>query len=104
MYTFINCPHPLSRTTIAICLALCAVNRGYAAESIEFDETFLMDDGKSSIDISRYADGNPTPPGVYNVSVFVNDKITTNLEIPLLMSEKMMLKPVSAKKSCAVAY
>lgn len=104
MYTFINCPHPLSRTTIAICLALCAVNRGYAAESIEFDETFLMGDGKSSIDISRYADGNPTPPG-YTMSAFLL-MIKSQLiwKFRLLMSEKMMLKPVSAKKSCAVAY
>ncbi|ECV3835593.1 outer membrane usher protein [Salmonella enterica subsp. enterica serovar Derby] len=101
MYTFINCPHPLSRTTIAICLALCAVNRGYAAESIEFDETFLMGDGKSSIDISRYADGNPTPPGVYNVSVFVNDKITTNLEIPFIDVGKNDAEACISKKNLA---
>ncbi|MGU5285793.1 hypothetical protein MAX89_26395, partial [Escherichia coli] len=54
------------------------------AESVEYDPTFLMGGNASSIDVSRYSDGNPTLPGVYDVSIYVNEQPVANLEIPFI--------------------
>lgn len=40
-----------------------------------------MGGNASSIDVSRYSDGNPTLPGVYDVSIYVNEQPVANLEI-----------------------
>lgn len=43
-----------------------------------------MGGNASSIDVSRYSDGNPTLPGVYDVSIYVNEQPVANLEIPFI--------------------
>lgn len=101
LYTFTDCPLPLSRTMLAVCLALCCGKTTCAAERVEFDSSFLMGEGKTAIDISRYADGNPTPPGVYNVNVYVNDKIVTGLEIPFIDIGKNSAVACITKKNLA---
>lgn len=54
-----------------------------------------MGGNASSIDVSRYSDGNPTLPGVYDVSIYVNEQPVANLEIPFIaIPDKRMLKPV----------
>ena len=55
-----------------------------AADTVEYDSSFLMGTGASTIDVKRYAQGNPTPPGLYNVRVFVNGQPTSSLEIPFV--------------------
>lgn len=84
MKIYSDCPHPLSRIMLAIALALCCAKNASAAENVEFDSNFLMGNSKTSIDVGRYADGNPTPPGIYNVNVFVNENLTTSLEVPFV--------------------
>ncbi|WP_411705747.1 outer membrane usher protein [Edaphovirga cremea] len=48
---------------------------------IEFNDQFLVGTG-SQIDVSRFAKGNPTLPGIYKVAVYVNasSKLTTSVE------------------------
>lgn len=43
-----------------------------------------MGTGASSIDVKRYSQGNPTPPGVYNVRVFINQQSVASLELPFV--------------------
>ncbi|MBW9312460.1 hypothetical protein FA041_02050 [Escherichia coli] len=45
-----------------------------------------MGGNASSIDVSRYSDGNPTLLGVYDVSIYVNEQPVANTEIPLSRS------------------
>ncbi|MCV5591381.1 outer membrane usher protein, partial [Escherichia coli] len=59
-------------------------SNGAAADTVEYDSSFLMGTGASTIDVKRYAQGNPTPPGLYNVRVFVNGQATSSLEIPFV--------------------
>lgn len=72
------------KTLIALCCSLFYNQSGLAAESVEYDETFLIGSGASAIDVSKYADGNPTPAGTYDVKVFVNDKPVTSLTLPFI--------------------
>lgn len=72
------------KTLLAMCCALFYSSPGMAEEVVEYDSSFLMGDGATSIDVSRYAKGNPTPPGTYDVSVFVNDKPVSNLNVPFI--------------------
>jgi len=44
-------------------------------EAVEFDSTFLVGQAAGAVDLSRYAKSNPTPPGTYKVSIFLNDKM-----------------------------
>lgn len=44
-----------------------------AASAVEFDATFLRIDPAQTVDVSRFARGNPVSPGVYSVDIFVND-------------------------------
>lgn len=64
-----------------------------------------MGGNASSIDVSRYSDGNPTLPGVYDVSIYVNEQPVANLEIPLSRSP---IKECSSlyypEKSTTTAY
>ncbi|BEA02334.1 hypothetical protein VEE15_23170 [Escherichia coli] len=85
MYQF---THQISRipkkTLLAACCALFYSSNGAAADTVEYDSSFLMGTGASTIDVKRYAQGNPTPPGLYNVRVFVNGQATSSLEIPFV--------------------
>ena len=72
------------KTLLAVCCALIYSNYALAEETVEYDSSFLMGSGAATIDVSRYAEGNPTPPGVYSVSVFVNDKAVSNLTVPFI--------------------
>ncbi|MGQ7190204.1 FimD/PapC N-terminal domain-containing protein, partial [Escherichia sp. HC-CC] len=49
--------------------ALLYCNTAFSAELVEYDHTFLMGQNASNIDLSRYSEGNPAIPGVYDVSV-----------------------------------
>lgn len=42
-------------------------------QEIEFSSDFVVG-GAGQIDLSRFAKGNPTPPGTYTVNIFVNDR------------------------------
>ncbi|WP_284147714.1 FimD/PapC N-terminal domain-containing protein, partial [Escherichia coli] len=66
-------------THIATFCALLYSNSALCAELVEYDHTFLMGKDASNIDLSRYTEGNPTLPGIYDVSVYVNDQ----LDLPL---------------------
>ena len=72
------------KTLLAVCCALIYSNYVQAEETVEYDSSFLMGSGAATIDVSRYTEGNPTPPGIYNVSVFVNDKAVSNLTVPFI--------------------
>ncbi|WDB46931.1 outer membrane usher protein [Escherichia albertii] len=72
------------KTLLAVCCALIYSNYTLAEEVVEYDSAFLMGSGATTIDVSRYTEGNPTPPGIYNVSVFVNDKAVSNLTLPFI--------------------
>ena len=70
----------------ALLLSPCAIS----AEHVEYDNTFLMGQDASNIDLSRYTEGNPTLPGVYDVSVYVNDQpvISQNISFITLEGKK----------------
>ncbi|MCZ8552072.1 outer membrane usher protein [Escherichia albertii] len=72
------------KTLLAACCALFYSNCGAAADTVEYDSSFLMGSGASTIDVKRYAQGNPTPPGLYNARVFVNGQPISSLEIPFV--------------------
>ncbi|REE23256.1 outer membrane usher protein [Paraburkholderia sp. BL27I4N3] len=40
--------------------------------AVEFDTTFLRTDANATVDVSRFARGNPVSEGVYSVDLFVN--------------------------------
>ncbi|MGQ7173412.1 FimD/PapC N-terminal domain-containing protein, partial [Escherichia sp. R-CC3] len=65
-------PYLLNR--IATFCALLYCNSAFCAELVEYDHTFLMGQNASNIDLSRYSEGNPAIPGMYDVSVYVNDQ------------------------------
>ena len=79
-----DCPLPLSRIMLAVSLALCCASTATASESVEFNSAFLMGESKATVDISRFAEGNPTSPGTYHVSVYVNHELNASLEIPFI--------------------
>lgn len=82
-------------TRIAMYCSIMYSGATIGAESVEYDPTFLMGGNASSIDVSRYSDGNPTLPGVYDVSIYVNEQPVANPRSPLSRSPiKRMLKPV----------
>lgn len=72
------------KTLLAMCCALFYNQPGLAADIVEYDSTFLMGDGATSIDVSRYSNGNPTPAGTYTVRVFVNEKAVASQTIPFI--------------------
>lgn len=49
-------------------------------EQVEFNEQFLLNMG-STVDVSRYAQGNPVPPGIYRVKINLNGKNTVTQEV-----------------------
>ncbi|ASO11798.1 outer membrane usher protein [Salmonella enterica subsp. salamae serovar 57:z29:z42] len=72
------------KTLLAAFCALLYSQYGLTADVVEYDSSFLMGDGATAIDVSRYSDGNPTPVGTYTVKVFVNEKPVTSLTIPFI--------------------
>lgn len=55
-----------------------------------------MGQNASNIDLSRYSEGNPAIPGMYDVSVYVNDQPIINQSITFIEIEgKKTHKPVS---------
>lgn len=94
MQNFTNTEAMPKKTLLAICCALLYSQSGFTAETVEYDSSFLMGSGASSIDISKYSDGNPTPAGTYDVKVFVNDKPISSLSIPFIDIGKKARKPV----------
>lgn len=83
-------------TRIAMYCSIMYSGATIGAESVEYDPTFLMGGNASSIDVSRYSDGNPTLPGVYDVSIYVNEQPVANLEIPFIA--------IPDKKECSSLY
>lgn len=77
-----------------LCLAICAALPLYASENennavdnisasdsaVEFNDQFLIDNS-GSINVDRYAYGNPVLPGTYRVKVNLNGKSKSTLEI-----------------------
>lgn len=53
-------------------------------ENIEFDSSFLMGPGSSSVDLSRFSDGNTIAPGVYDVSGYVNNDLVATLKLEFI--------------------
>ncbi|RXO39125.1 outer membrane usher protein [Salmonella enterica] len=49
-------------------------------DQVEFNDQFLLN-MDSNVDVSRYAQGNPVPPGVYRVKVSLNGKNTVTQEV-----------------------
>ncbi|EJH2659375.1 outer membrane usher protein [Salmonella enterica] len=72
------------KTLLAMCCALLYSQAGLTADIVEYDSSFLMGDGATAIDVSRYSDGNPTPVGTYTVKVFVNEKPIASQTIPFI--------------------
>ncbi|MCV5714503.1 PapC domain-containing protein, partial [Escherichia coli] len=67
--------------------ALLYSSSALSAEHVEYDNTFLMGRDASNIDLSRYSEGNPTLPGLYDVSVYINDQPVTNQSIAFVTVE-----------------
>jgi outer membrane usher protein len=75
----------LSRGIItALMLSLDAFARAAPAPAVEFSEGFLI--GGDAIDMRRYANGNPLPPGDYAVDVQVNGVYQSSRDIRFLAS------------------
>ncbi|HAH1077530.1 TPA: outer membrane usher protein [Escherichia coli] len=78
-------------THIATFCALLYSNSALCAELVEYDHTFLMGNDASNIDLSRYTEGNPTRPGIYDVSVYINDQP--------IMSQSIAFTVIEGKKN-----
>lgn len=74
-------------TQIATFCALLYSSSCLSAEQVEYDPTFLMGQNTSNIDLSRYSEGNPTLPGIYDASIYVNNQPVTNQSIPFIVVE-----------------
>lgn len=81
----ITTTHPYNLTQIATLCALLYSSCSISAEHVEYDHTFLMGRDASNIDLSRYSEGNPTLPGIYDVNVYVNDQPVINQSIPFVV-------------------
>ncbi|HCB9936336.1 TPA: outer membrane usher protein [Escherichia coli] len=78
-------------THIATFCALLYSNSALCAELVEYDHTFLMGNDASNIDLSRYTEGNPTLPSIYDVSVYINDQP--------IMSQSIAFTVIEGKKN-----
>ncbi|SUI38816.1 outer membrane fimbrial usher protein [Salmonella enterica subsp. enterica serovar Braenderup] len=73
-------PTPLSFLSLCIILTLSSPS---LAEEVDFDPSFLRkSEGHSVIDVNRFKNGNPIPPGNYNSEIYLNGewKGTSNIE------------------------
>lgn len=84
MFNFTDTTRLPQKTLLAACCALLYSGNSAATENVEYDSSFLMGSGASTIDVARYAKGNPTPAGTYDVHVFVNGKSVSNMSIPFV--------------------
>ncbi|EEE2001257.1 outer membrane usher protein [Salmonella enterica subsp. enterica serovar Kotte] len=84
MFKFTNTAYLPQKTLLAACCALVYSGNSAATENVEYDSSFLMGEGASTIDVARYAKGNPTPAGIYDVHTFVNGKSVSNMSIPFI--------------------
>lgn len=89
------------KTLLAMCCALLYSQPGLTADVVEYDSSFLMGDGATSIDVSRYSDGNPTPVGTYTVRVFVNEKAVASQTIPFIDTGKKSAEACLTPKNLA---
>lgn len=89
------------KTLLAVCCALLYSQPGLTADVVEYDSSFLMGDGATSIDVSRYSDGNPTPVGTYTVKVFVNEKAVASQTIPFIDIDKKSAEACLTSKNLA---
>lgn len=99
-----NFPHSKAmpkKTMLAVCCALFYSQSSISAESVEYDSSFLMGSSASTIDISKYSDGNPTPVGTYSVKVFVNESPVSSLSIPFIDIGKVSAEACLTQKNLA---
>lgn len=75
---------PILAWLIAGSLPMAACQAQAANEVVEYDSTFLMGSSASTIDLSRYTEGNPTLAGRYNVSIHINDKPVMQQDIDFI--------------------
>ena len=74
--------------SISFCFFLCCPLAWAAEESVEYDSSFLMGSAASSLDLSRYSNGNATLPGRYDITIFVNDKPVASQNVEFIETEK----------------
>lgn len=93
-------------THIATFCALLYSNSALCAELVEYDHTFLMGKDASNIDLSRYTEGNPTLPGIYDVSVYVNDQpiMSQSIAFAVIEGKKERSGLHYAEKFIAIPY
>lgn len=48
---------------------------------LEFDPSFLNIDNKTSVDLSRFAEGASALPGVYKTALYINDQLVSNTDV-----------------------
>lgn len=74
-------------TRLAWAIACCILTSSHYArseENLEFDRTFLMGTSANGIDLDRYANGNATLPGTYDVGVSVNNQTAGNMQLTFI--------------------
>lgn len=76
--------HPSRLAKLIACALLTASGSLYAEEEVEYESTFLVGGAATSLDLSRYKDGNPTSPGNYEVQVYVNNQAFASLPIDFI--------------------
>lgn len=85
-------------TRIAVIFACVYGHSVIAAESIEYDSSFLMGSSARGIDLSRYADGNPAMPGNYDIKVYVNNVASTSMNVDLIDTGKSSAEACISRK------
>lgn len=50
-------------------------------DAVEFNDQFLLNNGASSIDVSRFAYGNPVLAGTYRVKINLNNALKSTTEV-----------------------
>ncbi|WP_346429457.1 outer membrane usher protein [Superficieibacter sp. HKU1] len=72
---------------ISCCLlAYCAPT--WAEEAMDFDPSFLMGKSATSVDLSRYSEGNATLPGHYTVVVYLNSNRANSIALDFFETDK----------------
>lgn len=68
--TYLNIKSNSCSVVAYISAALMYSPYSFSTESVVFNSEFL----RSDVDISKFSEGNPVPPGDYPVDIYVNDK------------------------------
>ncbi|WMD22943.1 fimbria/pilus outer membrane usher protein [Achromobacter seleniivolatilans] len=66
--------------TVAIAAETSAAG-AITTAAVEFDPTFLRTDSAQTLDVSRFARGNPISPGMYSVDIYVNDMRVSHQDV-----------------------